>query len=181
MLQLENSNSNSSKKLKFSIKNNEFQHGRIEFVHDTPSTNTSFVSELKKLTGIENNDLLMELISSAGAGMPRKDDLAHSLNVSAQVLAESNPKDINETRLALQANSLFSQGMHYLNKANNSEMLCQSEFYMKSAIKLLRLHNETIETLHRYRRKGEQTVTVQHVNVNAGGQAIVGNLKTGGG
>jgi hypothetical protein len=33
-----------------------------------------------------------------------------------------------------------------------------------------------METLKRYRTGGEQKVTVQHVNVNDGGQAIVGNV-----
>ena len=33
-----------------------------------------------------------------------------------------------------------------------------------------------MEALKRYRTGGEQTVTVQHVNVGEGGQAIVGNL-----
>ena len=33
-----------------------------------------------------------------------------------------------------------------------------------------------VETLKRYRSGGEQTVRVEHVNVNAGGQAVVGNV-----
>ncbi len=37
-----------------------------------------------------------------------------------------------------------------------------------------------IEALKRYRTGGRQTVTVEHVTVNAGGQAIVGNVETGG-
>ena len=41
--------------------------------------------------------------------------------------------------------------------------------------KLMRLYNETFETLNRYRRKGKQKIVVQHVNVNSGGQAIVGS------
>jgi hypothetical protein len=32
----------------------------------------------------------------------------------------------------------------------------------------------------RYRMGGEQKVTVQHVTVNEGGQAIVGNVRHGG-
>jgi hypothetical protein len=35
--------------------------------------------------------------------------------------------------------------------------------------------------LKRYRSKGEQKVVVEHVTVNEGGQAIVGNVETGGG
>ena len=47
--------------------------------------------------------------------------------------------------------------------------------------KLTRLYNETLEALMRYRRKGEQKVIVQHVNVNDGGRAIVGNFDASGG
>ena len=50
------------------------------------------------------------------------------------------------------------------------------------ATKLMRLHNETLEALNRYRRKGEQRITIQHVQVNDGGQAIVaGEMSRGGG
>jgi hypothetical protein len=37
-----------------------------------------------------------------------------------------------------------------------------------------------MDTLKRYRSKGEQKVTVQHVTVNEGGQAVVGDVRTGG-
>jgi hypothetical protein len=36
-----------------------------------------------------------------------------------------------------------------------------------------------MEALKRYRTGGEQMVTVQHVNVSEGGQAIVGNVTQG--
>jgi hypothetical protein len=35
-------------------------------------------------------------------------------------------------------------------------------------------------TLQRLRSGGNQTVTVQHVNVQAGAQAVIGNVGTGG-
>ena len=37
-----------------------------------------------------------------------------------------------------------------------------------------------MEALKRYRTTGEQKVTVQHVTVNDGGQAVVGTVTTGG-
>lgn len=52
---------------------------------------------------------------------------------------------------------------------------------MKCATKLLRLHNETVEAINKYRRGGEQRVVVQHVQVNEGGKAIVGGVLNGGG
>jgi hypothetical protein len=38
-----------------------------------------------------------------------------------------------------------------------------------------------MEALDKHRGKGQQTVRVEHVTVNAGGQAIVGNVRGGGG
>ena len=35
-------------------------------------------------------------------------------------------------------------------------------------------------TLQRLRTGGNQTVTVQHVNVESGAQAVIGNVRTGG-
>ena len=57
----------------------------------------------------------------------------------------------------------------------------QVDSCINRSAKLTRLYNETLETLMRYRRKGEQKFLVQHVNVNDGGRAIVGNFETGGG
>ena len=51
---------------------------------------------------------------------------------------------------------------------------------MKSALKLIRLHTETVEAINRYKRKGEQKVIVQHVHVEPGGQAIVGAIEARG-
>ncbi len=49
------------------------------------------------------------------------------------------------------------------------------------ATKLLRTYTAQIDALARLRRGGEQRVIVQHVYVNEGGQAIVGNVNQPGG
>ncbi len=52
----------------------------------------------------------------------------------------------------------------------------------RDAARLLRVFTAQVEALRNYRRKGVQTIVYKHqaVNVNAGGQAVVGNLVTGG-
>ena len=45
------------------------------------------------------------------------------------------------------------------------------------AAKLLRVFREQLQALQRYRGKGQQKVTVEHVQVHAGDQAIVGNVE----
>jgi hypothetical protein len=47
--------------------------------------------------------------------------------------------------------------------------------------KLARTLAAQVEALKRYRSSGEQAMRVEHVTVNNGGQAIVGNVASGGG
>jgi hypothetical protein len=46
------------------------------------------------------------------------------------------------------------------------------------AVKLLRTYVAQLEAFQRYRGKGQQNVTVEHVHVHQGGQAIVGHVET---
>jgi len=50
-----------------------------------------------------------------------------------------------------------------------------------TVVKLMAAFQNGALTLQRLRNGGSQTVTVQHVNVAAGGQALVGNVSTPGG
>lgn len=51
---------------------------------------------------------------------------------------------------------------------------------IKTATRLLDLHAKTVGELARYRKNGEQLIVVQHVNIENGGQAIVGGqMKAG--
>jgi hypothetical protein len=51
---------------------------------------------------------------------------------------------------------------------------------LSQANKLSRTHATLLEALNRHRGKGQQKVTVEHVHVHDGGQAIVGNVEGGG-
>jgi hypothetical protein len=48
---------------------------------------------------------------------------------------------------------------------------------LSQANKLSRTHATLLEALNRHRGKGQQKVTVEHVHVHSGGQAIVGAVK----
>ena len=52
---------------------------------------------------------------------------------------------------------------------------------MGAADKLVRSFAALLEALNRHRGKGQQVVRVEHVTVQAGGQAIVGAVTQGGG
>ena len=52
---------------------------------------------------------------------------------------------------------------------------------LSQANKLSRSYAVLLEALNRHRGKGQQKVTVEHVHVHAGGQAVVGMVETPGG
>ena len=52
---------------------------------------------------------------------------------------------------------------------------------LNQANKLSRTYGALLETLNRHRGKGQQKVTVEHVHVHAGGQAVVGLVEDAGG
>jgi hypothetical protein len=52
---------------------------------------------------------------------------------------------------------------------------------LSQANKLSRTYAVLLDALNRYRGKGQQKVTVEHVHVHAGGQAVVGTIQTPGG
>jgi hypothetical protein len=51
---------------------------------------------------------------------------------------------------------------------------------LSHANKLSRTYAVLLDALNRYRGKGQQKVTVEHVHVHQGGQAIVGAVNSGG-
>jgi hypothetical protein len=48
-----------------------------------------------------------------------------------------------------------------------------------AAARLLRAYATQVEALRRLRHGGSQTLRVEHVHVNEGGQALIGNVRSG--
>jgi hypothetical protein len=135
------------------------------------------------LTGTKHPELGEEIIhfgvlASSGAF---SQDSEHMMHLVMQMLLEEKPKDLIEARLLTQIHALYTQGMKCLERAEQAEYPHVAELRMKIALKLLRMHNETLESLRKHRQRGEQRVVVQHVQVNNGGKAIVGSQIVAGG
>ena len=92
------------------------------------------------------------------------------------------PQDPVECMLAAQMVTVHNTAIECLRRAMYSEQTVEGvDTNVNRATKLTRTFAVQVETLKRYRTGGKQTIQVQHVNVNEGGQAIVGNIKGGGG
>jgi hypothetical protein len=66
--------------------------------------------------------------------------------------------------------------MTFARRLAHVEDIHQQDSAERAFNKLARTYATQMEALKRYRTGGEQKVTVQHVSVSEGGQAIVGNV-----
>ncbi len=85
-----------------------------------------------------------------------------------------------ETMLAAQMAVVHMATMTFARRLAHVDNIPQQDSAERAFNKLTRTFTMQMEALKRYRTGGRQTVTVEHVTVNAGGQAIVGNVETGG-
>lgn len=78
--------------------------------------------------------------------------------------------------LATQMAAVHMEIMTCARRLATAETIPQQDSAERAFNKLARTFAAQMEALKRYRTGGEQKVTVQHVNVAEGGQAIVGNV-----
>jgi hypothetical protein len=115
-------------------------------------------------------------------GKNKQKELAdeQGLNFMVSVIKGIEPKDQLETMLAAQMAAVHMLTMNFAQRLNNVKNIPQQDSAERAFNKLARTFAAQMEALKRYRTSGEQRVTVEHVTVNEGGKAIVGNVTHGG-
>lgn len=101
-------------------------------------------------------------------------------NSTIAAVAAVEPQNEVEGMLAVQMAATHEVAMEMLSRAKVASSTEHLERYGTLATKLLRTYTTQIEALSKLRRGGAQKVTVEHVHVYEGGQAIVGNVNTSG-
>jgi len=132
-----------------------------------------------KITGIDEFDAASKLISQAIDSTEVSKDCsadkkARSFNHVMKLMEGINPKGSVEGMLAAQMVAVHSLTMANARKGSSSEI--SSEFkqkYINNTVKLSRTYIAQMEALKKYRSKGVQKITVEHVTVESGGQAVV--------
>ena len=106
--------------------------------------------------------------------------LVEVANNSLALLNGIQPQDEIEGMLAIQMIAVHNIAMETMRRAVTGQINSVVEGNVNNATKMLRTYTTQMEALKRYRTGGQQKVIVEHVNVNQGGQAIVGAISTGG-
>ena len=123
-------------------------------------------------------EALISQIAMLGSEGNRTDHLA--TNFALGFVDAMQPKDAAEALLLAQMASTHQATMMLARHLNHVETIPQKDCAEKALNKTARTFAAQMDTLKRYRSKGQQVVRVERVTVEDGGQAIVGNVETEG-
>jgi hypothetical protein len=110
------------------------------------------------------------------------DEIRRQRHAAVDALIGIKPGDEFEGMIAAQLVACHNASMECYRRAMIGEQTFEGRREnLIQANKLSRTYATLLEALNRHRGKGAQKVTVEHVHVHEGGQAIVGNVESRGG
>jgi hypothetical protein len=152
---------------------------RVEPDHPDNATGSRLLmNALGTTTPAFYEGLISQLVNASGKGQEPDEG---AVNFSLSVIKSIQPQDEIEAMLAAQMAAVHMASMTFARRLAHVENLPQQDSAERAFNKLARTFTTQLEALKRYRTGGQQKVTVEHVTVQAGGQAIVGNVSHPGG
>ncbi len=129
-----------------------------------------------------NNVLVNQAVSSLWTGTSDEETLDRQRTATVAGLLGISPGDELEGMMAAQLLAAHNAVMECHRRAMLHEQTAQTrQENLSQANKLSRTYATLLETLQKYRGKGQQKVTVEHVHVHSGGRAVVGMVGSPGG
>jgi hypothetical protein len=130
-------------------------------------------------TGTRHDEIALRVIQQVQTGFvtPKFTDRDASLLQAIGAIAEMAPQNLTEAMLATQMINVHEAALKFLSDAGRVDTLEGREAHVLMATRLMRVFNEQLEAMQKLKGKaGQQKVTVEHVHVYEGGQAIVGTV-----
>jgi hypothetical protein len=146
---------------------------------------SSLPGKLKSIGGSKsdtwNNVIANQAVQTIWGKNSNEDERKKQVSATIAGLIGINPSDELEGMLAAQLVACHNASMECYRRAMIGEQTFEGRSEnLSQANKLSRTYATLVESLNRHRGKGQQKVTVEHVHVHEGGQAIVGNVEGGG-
>ena len=148
---------------------------KIELARENALCQVFGTSDEKQATALLSHCLKPLKADEASDEHPAHDERQFMLSI----IRDMAPRDPVERMLAVQMAATHVATIRAGRWLANTENIPQVQAHYTGFNKLARTFAAQVEALRKHRTGGEQRVTVQHVNVSDGGQAIVGNLNTG--
>ena len=130
-----------------------------------------------KITGTSSYDVAERIIQQVANAhvWPKSRDVDDQLIKAISAMAEMAPQNATEAMLAVQMIATHEAGLMFLKRATTGQYVPQVDANVLHATRLMRVFNEQLDAMQRLKgRAGQQKVTVEHVHVHEGGQAVVG-------
>ncbi|MBA3014959.1 MAG: hypothetical protein KKD63_14395 [Proteobacteria bacterium] len=163
----------------FKVRDGKNGRHEISLDHPAPKWGEVTIMNACATTSYPFMEVIICQLSNAMSKGEKPDEAA--INFALDVIKGVKPKDQVETLLAVQMAAIHMATMTFARRLAHVETITQQDSAERALNKLARTFTTQMETLKRYRTGGEQKVTVHHVTVNEGGQAIVGNVERLGG
>ena len=124
-----------------------------------------------------NNILVNQMLNTLWVAHSSGETRDRQYSATAAALVGIGPKDEIEGMIAAQLLAAHNATMECYRRAMIEEQSFEGRREnLNQANKLSRTYAILLDALNRHRGKGQQKVTVEHVHVHSGGQAIVGNV-----
>jgi hypothetical protein len=128
-----------------------------------------------------NNILANQCVDTLWLKHSDEESREHQLAATVDALVGIGPKDELEGMIAAQLLAAHNAAMECYRRAMLGEQTFEGRREaLSQANKLSRTYAVLLEALNRHRGKGQQKVTVEHVHVHSGGQAVVGVVENPG-
>jgi hypothetical protein len=138
-------------------------------------------SRLKVALGTASSDFvsasLVQLVSAARLPMGGISEVA--VNAALALIESAKPREEMESALVIQMACTHTATMAVLGRLGGGHGGDRHVAMMATAAaRLVRAYATQVEALRRLRNGGSQFVRVEHVHVNEGGQAVIGNVRS---
>jgi len=150
----------------------------IEVAGSEPDTMALFMHSIATVDSRFADGLLRQLMNATPRVEGELDTQAFDLMLS--VVSAVEPRDEIEAMLATHMAVLHAATMTFARRLENVDNIPQQDSAERAFNKLAQIFTAQMEALNRYRGEGRQKMTVEHVHVYDGGQAVVGDVHTGG-
>ena len=147
----------------------------------TSNNTNTLINKSEKTIGMSSADTGAFLLHQVISCLPEKiRDNDKFIDIAIDMLLGINPKDELEGMIAAQM-----VAVHLISMEMSGRCMLEGQTVdginanVNRMTKLMRTFTNLLEALQKYRGKCNQTIQVQHVQVNDGGQAVVGNVQGG--
>jgi hypothetical protein len=153
--------------LEWKFKRNE-QTGKteletIQLSDGSPMDKEKFLTAIQQATGSEDPIVAEKILRSVSHGLSA-DAYEARLNAISAMLPALKPQDEVEALLLGQFFALQESGLKCLRNGHSQESFYHIERLLCLAVKLLNVSNQTMQTLVKYRCKGQQVIQVLNIH-----------------